>query len=96
MLISTKTFIARIVIMTDATPPPTAATFDTKMVIALSRQLTISCTTFQQSLRQRDTSGNLMKFHLFNSQLAILVYIFYIAGIPPLRLHPYGKEENYG
>ena len=96
MAIGTETFIACIIIVTNGTPPPTTSTLNTKMIIALSCQLTVSGTTFQQSLRQCDTGRNFMKFHLFNSQITILIYIFDVTGIPFLCLHSYGKEENNG
>ncbi len=93
MLVGTETFVACIVIMTDCTSPPSTTAFDTEMVVAFSCQLAVSRTTFQQSLRQRDTGGNLMKLHLFNSQITIFIYIFDVTGIPFLCLHSYGKKE---
>ena len=96
MLISTETFVTGIIIMTNRTSPPTATTLNTKVVITLSCQLAVSGTAFQQSLCQCNTRRNLMKLHLFNSQITILIYIFDVTGIPLLRLHSYGKEENDG
>jgi hypothetical protein len=93
--VRTETLITRIVIMADTTPPPTAAALDTKMVVALACQLAISGSAFQQSLRQRYTSRNLMKLHLLHSQITILIYIFYVTGISSLRLRSYCKEENH-
>ena len=96
MLISTETFVTGIIIMTNRTSPPTATTLNTKVVITLSCQLAVSDTAFQQSLCQCNTRRNLMKLHLFNSQITILIYILDVTGIPFLCLPSYGKEKNNG
>ena len=49
---------------------------------------------FKQSLRQGDACGNFVKLHLLHSQVAILIYIFYITCIPSLCLYSYSKEDN--
>ena len=92
MLISTETFVARIIIMTNRTSSPTTTALNSKMVVTFTGKLTIPGSTFQKSLCQCDTSRNPMKFHLLHSQVAILIYIFHITGISSLCLYSYGKE----
>ena len=96
--VRTKTLVTGIVVMTNGTPIPIAATLDVEVIITFTSQRTHARTTLKQSLSQCDTGRYLMLFHLLHGQGTILIYIIYVTGIPALRLGTCSKSKdcNYG
>lgn len=92
--VRTKTLVTGIVVMTNGTPIPIAATLDAEVIITFTSQRTHARTTLKQSLSQCDTGRYLMLFHLLHGQGTILIYIIYVTGIPRCAWAPAAKART--
>ena len=85
IIISTETLLFGIIIFMNRPTRPSVA-LDTKVVIPFFHQFAVSCTTFQDTLRQGDTGRNLVAQHLLYRHVAILVDICLVTLVPFLLL----------
>ncbi len=66
----------RIVVVVDAFAAPITMTLDSEVIVALSRERTVSVPAFQQTLSQRDACWNPVQLHLLDRCIPPLGYIF--------------------
>ena len=74
IIVCTKAFAYVIVIVRHAPSRPSMA-LDTKVIVTLTRQTTRTCARLDQSLRHRDTRGDLVSLHLADALIGIGAYV---------------------
>ena len=86
MFIGSETFSSSIVIMADGFSIPVTTTLDTEMIVRFSSQRTLTGTGFQQSLRQRDTSRNMVFLHFLYRQFTVFFDVCFVLLVASLCL----------
>jgi len=81
IIVCPKAFVACVIVMVNASPCP-AVTLDTKVIVALYRQLTSAGSTLKNSLSQSNTCRNVITQHLLYRKVFILVDVFLIYRVP--------------
>src|SRR5574344_954578 len=75
IIVSSETFIWGIICMIGCLSVPSTTTFNTKVVVEILGQCTLTGSTFEYTLSQSYAGRNTVSLHLVNSHIAIFIEI---------------------